>query len=255
MASKALSALQALSSAKRAASNKRFFKTGPGQYGEGDQFMGVTNPDVRKVAAECADLGDADVIELLQSPLHEARLLGIIIWGERVKRAADSEKQDILQKFVQHRKAANNWDLVDTAAPTIVGPALWSVNGTKKQKKAATAPDIALLREWAASASLWDRRLAMVSTLTFIRNGYFEATIELAKILLSDKEDLMHKAVGWMLREIGKRDESVLLSFLDEHSADMPRTALRYSIERLNPKEQKHYMHAKDLTKRRKLES
>lgn len=209
--------------------SQRFFKTGPGQYGEGDQFLGVRVPQLRKVAKAAHGLTLSDMLELLRSPWHEVRLTAVIMMAEAYHRGNAQDRTEIFDAYLEHSKYLNNWDVVDSSAHKIVGPHLEG----KSQKR---------LTQLARSESLWERRIAMISTLHEIKLGQFKSALAVAKILLRDDHDLIHKAVGWMLREIGQRDESVERQFLDQHAAQMPRTALRYAIEKFSPEVRRHYM-------------
>jgi 3-methyladenine DNA glycosylase AlkD len=197
-----------------------FFKTGPGQYGEGDRFLGVSMPQVREIAAECGAMTLREIERLLESPWHEARMLAVVSLAARFPRADARAQRDIYRLYLRRADRINNWDLVDVSAPTIVG-------GYLLQRSPAP------LRRLARSRELWERRIAIIATLQFVRHDRIDMTLELAAALLDDRQDLMHKAVGWALREVGKRDERALRRFLDRHAAAMPRTALRYAIERL----------------------
>ena len=205
-----------------------FFKTGPGQYGEGDRFLGLTMPEVRRFAAEYRDLSLEGLEELLESPWHEVRTLALAILVGRYRRVA-AERDAIFDLYLRRTDRINNWDLVDISAPDIVGRHLLTRGR-------------GVLRRLARSTSLWERRIAIVATYGFIREGQFDDTLTIATRLLADRQDLIHKAVGWMLREVGKRDERVLRRFLDRHAPVMPRTALRYAIERLPPADRKAYL-------------
>ena len=201
----------------------RFFKTGKGQYGEGDKFWGVTVPDNRSVAKKYFALCSLeDFRELLQSPIHEVRLCALIMMVYRYesKKLADMRK-DLYNLYINHTAYINNWDLVDSSAAQIVG-------GWLEDKK----KDI--LYRWAQKGHLWEQRIAILSTFHCIRKGQFEDTIAICKLLLAHEHDLIHKATGWMLREVGKRNHDTLLYFLAEHHGEMPRTMLRYSIEKLD---------------------
>lgn len=221
--------LEAMADPKRAASLRWFFKTGPGQYGEGDLFIGLTMPQARQLVTEYAALPLEEVERLLDSTWHEARTLAVVIMANRYRTASPSERAAIYRLYLRRSDRINNWDLVDISAPHVVGAHL---------ERRSRAP----LRRLAKSTLLWDRRIAMVSTMWFIRNGEFEDTFDIARMLLDDREDLIHKAMGWMLREVGKKDERALLGFLDRHAGELPRTALRYSLERLSPALRRHYM-------------
>jgi 3-methyladenine DNA glycosylase AlkD len=208
---------------------QRFFKTGPGQYGEGDHFLGIRVPATRTLARQFADLPVAHVEKLLHDKWHEARLLALVLLVGRYERGDDTERQQVYRLYLANTDRINNWDLVDLSAPNIVGAHLES---------RSRAP----LDKLAKSKSLWERRIAIVATYWFIRRRQFDDTIRISTALLGDTHDLIHKAVGWMLREVGKRDEQALGRFLDEHATTMPRTALRYSIERMTPARRAHYM-------------
>lgn len=204
----------------------RFFKTGKGQYGEGDRFMGVTVPNTRKVAKASASLS-LDVVEmLLESEWHESRLCALLILIEKFRK----EPERIVRFYLGHTKWINNWDLVDLSSPNILG------------KYLVHREDRSILYELAGSTDIWKQRIAVVSTLTLIRNGQYDDTMRLAQKLLAAKHDLMQKAVGWMLREVGKRDEELLRGFLEKHKSMMPRTMLRYAIEKLSPEQRKNFM-------------
>lgn len=212
---------------------QRFFKTGPGEYGEGDIFIGVTVPNTRCVAKKYRDLSFADVSSLLKSRVHEERLAALLILIEQFKKA-DAKKQEKIYKFyLSNTKYINGWDLVDLSAHKIVGPYL------KDKPK-----DI--LKKLARSNSLWERRIAVISTFHYINQGNSALSLEIAEMLLKDDHDLIHKAVGWMLREIGKRcSEKILTGFLDKHTTQMPRTMLRYSIEKFPESKRKYYLNLK----------
>ncbi len=209
---------------------QRFFKTGPGDYGEGDKFHGIVVPIIRKFSKEYIDLSMPDLEKLIQSKWHEERLLALLILVLQYQRTKEIKVQKkIYQFYVKHQKFINNWDLVDLTAPHIVGHFLFD-------------KDRSVLEKWANSNLLWRRRVAILATFYFIRQNQFDDTLKLAKQLLNDKEDLMHKSVGWMLREVGKRDVKVLEHFLQKHLAKMPRTMLRYAIERFPEKKRKSYL-------------
>ncbi len=206
-----------------------FFKTGKGQYGEGDMFIGVTVPDQRKVAKEFLGLSLEEIEKLLNSPVHEHRLTSLIILVEQFKKGDEKQKEKIFKFYLRHTSRINNWDLVDASCRDIVGEHLQN-----KDRK--------ILYKLAKSKNLWERRIAMVSTWAYIRMNDLNDTFAIAESLLNDKHDLMHKAVGWMLREAGKRDENALHGFLKKHIHQMPRTALRYSIEKFSPSVRKMYL-------------
>ncbi len=224
--------LKALATAEGAVHSSRFFKTGPGQYGEGDVFIGVTVPEQRRIAARFGDLPLSEIDLLLASAVHEHRLTGLLIL---VKQFADarqaSNRRKILTFYLSRLQSVNNWDLVDLSAPKILGAFL--VDHPKDRKR---------LYKMAKSKNLWERRIAVLATLPLLKLGQFDELLALAEALLADTHDLMHKAVGWMLREAGKVDLNVLADFLDKHATIMPRTMLRYAIERLEPARRKFYM-------------
>lgn len=207
----------------------RFFKSGPGEYGEGDRFLGIRVPPLRQLARQYRDLPQAEVLKTLQSPWHEERLAALLIWVLQFPRASLPDQQQIYRSYLAHTHYINNWDLVDVSAPPIVGAWLFA------RKR------MPLLR-LAKSSCLWDRRIAMLATFYFIRQHQFEDTLALAEILVHDPEDLMHKAVGWMLREVGNRDREVEEQFLMRHLATMPRTMLRYAIERFPEEKRQRYL-------------
>jgi 3-methyladenine DNA glycosylase AlkD len=212
----------------------RFFKTGPGEYAEGDQFLGVRVPETRKLVKLTDELAGGEVCQLVESPIHEERLLGLLIWVRRFEKGEELERRAIYRAYLDRTKFINNWDLVDTSAPQIVGG--WLRDHRVEAKKLAVL---------ARSSDLWERRIAMLATFSFIRAGEFGLTLEIAELLVNDSHDLIHKAVGWMLREAGNRDRTVLLEFLERHAATMPRTALRYAIEKLPPAERREWMDRK----------
>lgn len=219
------------SSAKRAVSALRFFKTGPGEYGEGDRFLGLTVPQVRSMLPQANELTEAEVLKLLHSKWHEERLLALLILVRRFEKAPQSEKQRerIVKCYLENTQWINNWDLVDTSAPHILGRWLLKRDRT-------------VLSKLARSHSLWEQRISVLATLAFIRKGQFDDTLRLCQHFLDHPHDLMHKACGWMLREIGKRDVETLLLFLDEHAPRMPRTMLRYAIEKLPVTSRRKYL-------------
>jgi 3-methyladenine DNA glycosylase AlkD len=212
-----------------AAGLRRFFRTGPGEYGEGDRFLGLTVPQVRALAAEWTELPLTEVGALLDSPWHEARLLALVVLARQYRRGSAIERTAIYQLYLRRSDRINNWDLVDLSAPAIVGAHLL----TRRRD---------VLARLVRSPSVWERRIAILATHRFIRDGQYGDTLEIAARLLADRHDLIHKAVGWMLREVGKRDERALRRFLDRHAARMPRTALRYAIERLPAADRRHYL-------------
>ena len=224
--------LKQLANKEKAEILQRFFKTGPGEYGEGDVFIGVKVPDLRKVAKDFHDIAIKDVIILLESAIHEERLLALLILVSKYVKGNETAKKEIYKLYLNKTKYINNWDLVDVTAQHIVGDYLMDKN---------KAPLYSLVR----SEDLWERRIAIMATFYFIRNERYEDTLKIAKILLSDKEDLIHKAVGWMLREIGKKNMVAEEAFLKQHYKKMPRTMLRYAIEKFPEPKRKQYLKGK----------
>lgn len=214
---------------ERARAVTRYFKVCPGGYGEGDVFLGISMPDLRALAKSCDDAGIDDLLDLLGSPVHEERMLALLMLIRRYARGGPKDKEAAFILYLENTRSINNWDLVDVSAPHIVGHYLLE-------------RDKGLLHTLVRSKNLWERRIAVLSTLAFIRHGEYGHTLDLARALLGDREDLMHKAVGWMLREVGKKDAAVLHAFLGEHGPDMPRTMLRYAIERFPQEVRKRYL-------------
>ncbi len=208
---------------------QRFFKTGPGEYGEGDRFRGIRVPVLRHLTRTYAALPLDQTERLLASPYHEDRMLALLIMVRQYQRGDRTTQNRLYRSYVNHLARINNWDLVDCSAPYLPGPHL-------------ATRDRAILDRWAASPHLWTRRIAIMATFHFIRLGQFDDTLRLAARLLGDPEDLMHKATGWMLREVGNRDRETLRTFLDHHLPTMPRTMLRYAIEKLPPNERRAYL-------------
>lgn len=221
--------LRGMADPAAAALAARFFKTGPGQYGEGDRFLGIRVPVLRTIAREHRTLDRVQVLELLRSGLHEERLVALLILVGQASRGDVGTRREIYNLYLSNIRFVNNWDLVDTSAPAIVGGYL-----EDRSRKP--------LDRLAGSRSLWGRRIGIVATQHFIRRGEFADTLRIGERLLGDPEDLIHKAVGWMLREVGKRDESVLEGFLETHAAVMPRTMLRYAIERFPEPRRKAFL-------------
>lgn len=211
----------------------RFFKTGKGQYGEGDRFLGIVVPNVRIVAKKFKDSSFQVMDELLRSEFHEHRLCALLMLVERFKRCGKKERKEIYDYYLANTARINNWDLVDLSCYHIVGAFL--------EDKARQE-----LYHRAESPLIWDQRIAVVSTFHFIRNNDFTDIYALSEKLLTHPHDLMQKAIGWMLREAGKRDKSRLIAFLDQHHRQMPRTMLRYSIEKFTDEERKYYLKKKD---------
>jgi 3-methyladenine DNA glycosylase AlkD len=209
---------------------KRFFKTGPGQYGEGDQFYGLTVPQVHSVELEFWKQATLDDLQkLLLGPVHEFRCVALLILTRQFTKASPDVKHQIYDLYLANTTHINNWDLVDLSAPKVVG--LYLLDKPRD-----------ILYDLAKSVLLWDRRIAIVSTYAFIRQNQFDDTLNISKILIGDKEDLIHKAVGWMLREVGKRDLKVLTDFLDIYATHLPRTALRYAIEKFPEPQRQYYL-------------
>ncbi len=209
---------------------QRFFKTGKGQYGEGDVFIGVMVPQQREVARMFQDLEINEVEKLLESEVHEHRLTALFILVKRYQKIKNpGDKKELFDFYISHRNRINNWDLVDSSARQVVGEYL-----NDKDKK--------ILYAFARTGNLWERRIAIISTNYFITRRNFEDTMKIAEILMNDKEDLIHKAVGWMLREVGNVDQKVEEQFLKKHYKNMPRTMLRYAIEKFSPELKALYM-------------
>ena len=221
--------IRRLGSPERAKHSLRFFRTGPGEYGEGDKFLGLTVPEMRAIAKQYSDLAHDEVLELLQSDWHEDRVVALLLLVDGYQRGDDARRRRIHRAYLANTHRINNWDLVDLSAGSIVGSHL-------------DAAEISLLVKLARSKDLWERRIAIVATFHFIKRGEFGPTLRISEMLLHDKQDLIHKAVGWMLREVGKKDRKVLDAFLAAHYRIMPRTALRYAIERHPEPIRKRYL-------------
>ncbi|NVK03565.1 MAG: DNA alkylation repair protein [Flavobacteriia bacterium] len=231
-----VAALEELSIPARKEHNPKFFKAGKGEYAEGDKFIGNKVPDMRAMAKGCwQDMSDEEIAKTLNSEWHEARLTAVFILYHHYSKSKKNpaRREEIVQLYLDNLIGINNWDLVDSSAPYILGD--WLLD-----------KDRSILREFAESDDLWKQRIAMVATYWFIRKEQFQDTLEIAEMLLFHEHDLIHKAVGWMLREMGNRNEDLLRQFLEHHAHHMPRTALRYSIEKLDKKERQHWMTAKD---------
>ena len=233
-------ALVSLERPERASFAARFFKTKPGQYGEGDQFLGLSMPQQHAVAKQFLALTPGEVELLLHDPYHECRMTGLLIWVYQVRTGGSqtggllkmriAQRELLMERYLANRRYVNNWDLVDVTCPHLVGRPLLERN------------DRSVLYELAREDHLWSQRIAMVSTITFIRNGQFADAFAIAEILLTHRHDLIHKAIGWMLREVGKRNADALEEFLHDHVRQMPRTALRYAIERFEPPRRRYYL-------------
>lgn len=221
--------LRRLKNPEKAQVLQRFFKTGPGEYAEGDRFLGIMVPGVRKIARQYAAAPKQALERLLASPYHEERLLGLLILVSQFQKVTERQRQKLFSFYLRHSDRINSWDLVDLTAPQIVGAYL-------EQRPRA------ILYKLASSASLWERRIAVLATFWFIRQNDFSDILALAAKLLQDDQDLMHKAVGWMLREVGKRNQGVEEQFLKQHYRKMPRTMLRYAIERFPEKRRQAYL-------------
>ncbi len=228
-ASEAVAVLKTLGDGAIAAHAQGFFRTGPGGYGEGDRFLGIRVPPLRAEAKRWRGMPLGELRQLLGSEWHEARLLALLVLVGRFEKGDEAERGRVYDLYLDCRDRVNNWDLVDTSAPQIVGGYL---EGRER----------GVLRELAGSETLWDRRIAIMATFWFIRRGEFADTLELADLLLEDPEDLMHKAVGWMLREVGKRDRAAEAAFLRSRYRRMPRTMLRYAIEKFPEAERQRYL-------------
>ncbi len=222
--------LETLANDEVAANAARFFKTGPGEYSERTQFLGIRVPALRQlVKSSRSELSLPDAVTLLQSQWHETRLFALLAMVDQFKRGTENERRAIVNAYFKHRKVINNWDLVDSSAPYISGE--WHFGRDRSR-----------LHKMITARGLWDRRIAMLSTFYYIRQHDLDDTYRYAEQCLDDPEDLMHKATGWMLREAGKRDELRLLNFIDQYATRMPRTMLRYSIEKLSDKKRKQIL-------------
>lgn len=221
--------LKLLADASIAEHSGRFFKSGKGQYGEGDRFLGIRVPVLRKLAKECRGAELAQALDLLQNEFHEARLFAVLLMVDLYKKGSETEKSTLCRQYLAHARYVNNWDIVDSSAPYILGPEL-------------LGKDHGMLFRLAASELLWERRIAVLATFHFIRHHDYGTTLRLAELLIGDKEDLMHKACGWMLREVANRDLAVARTFLDRHAPGMPRTMLRYAIEKFPEKLRQQYL-------------
>ncbi|WP_413581269.1 DNA alkylation repair protein [Bdellovibrio sp. HCB288] len=226
------SEISKLQSKTRAKVLQRFFKTGPGEYAEGDVFLGLTVGQSRAIAKQFKELSLLELTPLLSSPIHEERLISLIILSQRYRKADENEQKKIFAFLIKNRKGINNWDLVDTIAPAVFGPHLFD-------------KDRSILYKYAKSKNLWERRIAIISTFYFLRQQDFRDTLQIAEALLNDEHDLIHKAAGWMLREVGKRDVKTLKSFLNKNAGRMPRTMLRYAIEKFPEQHRQRYLKIK----------
>lgn len=226
--------LRRLVDRQRAKALQRFFKTGKGEYGEGDKFLGLTVSQIRETVKRYLTLSLDDIQLLLRSTTHEMRLAALLILVKQFKKADQQAKKRIFDFYLANTKHINNWDLVDLTAPNIIGEYLLDTGGDKQ-----------ILYRLARSPNLWERRISLLATLALIKYKSFNDALKITEILLRDQSDLIHKAAGWMLREIGKRDRGVEKRFLDKHAGEMPRTMLRYSLEKFNAEERKKYLEKK----------
>jgi len=214
--------------------SQRFFKTGAGQYGEGDIFIGIRVPVLRSLAKEFQDIDLKEVKQLLESSIHEERLLALLILIKQFAKGNDEIKNNIYDLYLSKTKYINNWDLIDCSAEHIVGKHLQNKNRKP-------------LYQLAKSASMWERRISILATFCFIKQQMFEETLKVSKLLLKDREDLIHKAVGWMLRETGERDIDTEIEFLNQYYRVMPRTMLRYAIEKFPENERQRYLRGENV--------
>jgi 3-methyladenine DNA glycosylase AlkD len=230
-----ISELKSFGSPERAKHSLRFFKTGKGEYGENDKFLGCSVPQMRLISRKYRDITVDDAILLLHESYHECRLVALLILVDKYSRAEkrkdESEMKKIYSSYLNNTGYINNWDLVDSSAHNIVGSYLYS-----------HPKEISTLFRLAHSEDLWEKRIAIIATFYYIRKGDFNATLNVSESLLQDKHDLIHKATGWMLREVGKKNQDILEKFLDRYSKTMPRTMLRYAIEKFDEKKKKYYM-------------
>ncbi len=224
--------LHSLANLEMAEHSQRFFKTAEGEYGFGDKFLGIRVPVIRKAVKKFKTSSLSVAEKLLKSEYHEIRLFALLLLVFRFSKSGIDEQEKIYHLYLKNTRYVNNWDLVDSSAHYIVGPYLDNKDRT-------------VLYDLSKSSLLWDRRIAILSTFYFIKNNQFNDTLHISKLLLKDREDLIHKAVGWMLREIGNRDKAIEISFLKTHYQKMPRTMLRYAIEKFNKEERQKYLRGK----------
>jgi len=222
--------LNSLKNKEKAKDYACFFKTGKGEYGEGDVFLGIKVPVQRQIAKKYSTLSLADLENLLSSKIHEYRLTALLILVEKYQKSPEKEQKQIFNLYLKNTKYINNWDLVDLSAPKIVGTYLLTHQNRK------------ILYQLAHSRNLWEKRIAVLATLSFIKEGQFSDSLKISQILLHDNHDLIHKAVGWMLREVGKKDLKKEEEFLNKHYQTMPRTMLRYAIEKFPEAKRKFYL-------------
>lgn len=221
--------LQSLATPERALVSQRFFKTKKGEYGEGDIFIGVTMPQQRRIIKDYKSLSFDDLQQLLNDKIHEYRMVALLILNEKIKTKSDEAQKEVFDFYVKNFKNINNWDLVDCSCHEVIGRYLFNKNRS-------------VLKEWAITDHLWTQRIAIVTTWRFIRAKEVQDTIELAEILIHHKHDLIHKATGWMLREAHKKNPTAIESFLEINYHKMPRTALRYAIERFSADKKAYFM-------------
>jgi 3-methyladenine DNA glycosylase AlkD len=232
MLTQLLSEFNNLANEEKAACSSLFFKTGPGQYGEGDLFLGIPVPNQRTIVKKYwKNLSLSDVQDLLDSKYHEHRLSSLFVLIEMFTKSDESKRKEIFEFYLKNATKVNNWDLVDSSAPYIVGEYLLDKTNERD-----------VLYDLVKSSNLWERRISIVATWQFIRNGQLTDTLKISELLLPDTHDLIHKAVGWMLREVGKRDEGLLVEFVEKHGKRMPRTALRYAIEKFSKERKTYFM-------------
>lgn len=219
----------ALAQPERAVALARFFKTGPGQYAEGDRFLGLSMPQQHVIVKQYRHLPVSETEHLVRDEYHECRMVGLLIWVEQTRKGSSFQQAEILERYLANRQYINNWDLVDVTCPHILGQHV--IKGNRS-----------VLYDLAREDHLWSQRIAIVSTIALIRLGQFSDTFAVAELLLPHKHDLIHKAIGWMLREVGKRNADALEEFLHDHVRQLPRTTLRYAIERFDVPRRRYYL-------------
>lgn len=234
-AGQVITEMQALAYQEKALHLQKFFKTGKGQYAEGDVFLGIVVPETRRMAKKYKELPIEELVFLLESPFHEIRLCGLLILVAQYKAADEQQQASIVRFYLSQTAAINNWDLVDLSTPYILGEYLLKHTSERD-----------LLLQLSKSENLWERRIAIVSLLTFVRNQDYPFAIELIASLKADSHDLIHKAMGWVLREMGKNDRNLLSQFLTTHATTLPRTTLRYAIEHYPEEERLGFLHKKE---------
>ncbi len=222
-------AILALAQPERAGALVRFFKTAPGQYGEGDRFLGLSMPQQHAIVKQYHQLPISETEHLVRDEYHECRMVGLLIWVAQTRKGSPLQRAEIMERYLANRQHINNWDLVDVTCPHILGQ--YIIQG-----------DRSVLYDLARQDHLWSQRIAIVSTIALIRLGQFSDTFSLAELLLSHRHDLIHKAIGWMLREVGKRNADALEEFLHDHVRQLPRTTLRYAIERFDAPRRRYYL-------------